>query len=186
MPFVLSAFPVARGASEIALEDSFLYPRSTGVHHGIDISGEPGLSIICPLLGQVVRTCKLGGNRVSGTGTSPKGGNYAVIVDLYRNFHYFAHMQKPASVAPGMWVTPLQVIGALGDTGIARGRPHLHYQVWGPFTHNGADQEYANLEFVYRFSGPINPYAELVRLANLMGARHNPGGRYFIPPITRR
>jgi murein DD-endopeptidase MepM/ murein hydrolase activator NlpD len=181
MPFYLMAFPVLRGSSEISFEDGFLYPRADMVHHAIDIIGTPGMTIVSPVIGRVVTRCRLGGERRSGAGTSPRGGNYIVVVDLLGNFHYFAHMQAPSPLQPGAVVVAGGRIGLLGDSGIARGNPHLHYQVWGPFTHEGAAQEYASGEFVYRFSNPINPYSELVKWAAILGATHNAGGRYTIP-----
>lgn len=71
-------------------------------------------------------------------------------------------------------------------TGNALGVPHLHYQVWSPFTPQGCDQEYQRLEFVYRFGRAINPYGELGELAQAMGARRIRGDRYFIPPAAAR
>ncbi len=181
MPFYLMAFPVLRGSSEISFEDGFLYPRGDMVHNAIDIIGAPGMTVVSPIIGRVVTSCRLGGERRSGVGTSPRGGNYVVLVDLLGNFHYFAHMQAPSPLQPGAVAVAGGRIGLLGDSGLARGNPHLHYQVWGPFTHDGAAEEYASGEFVYRFSNSINPYSELVKWAGIHGATHNPGGRYTIP-----
>jgi hypothetical protein len=114
-------------------------------------------------------------------GNSDKGGNYALVVDESRNFHYFSHMQGPAAVQVGQAIAAGATIGLLGMTGNAQGVPHLHYQVWVPFTHQGCDREYQTLEFVFRFGRTINPFSELARLAEALGARRNRGGRYFIP-----
>ena len=92
-------------------------------------------------------------------------------------------MQNPATITPGANIWASEVVGSLGATGNAQGVPHLHYQVWEPFTHDHAEEEYASLEFPFRFSRAVNPYPELTRLADGLGARHNPGGRYFIPPL---
>jgi murein DD-endopeptidase MepM/ murein hydrolase activator NlpD len=184
MPLSLLAFPVDRGPAEISFENGFLYGRRGGAaHDGIDILAGLGMTIVCPVRGQVVRMCNLRGQHLPGVGNSTNGGNYAVVVDWNRNFHYFSHMQNPARVSPGATIWVSEVIGALGHTGNAQGVDHLHYQVWEPFTHDRAEEEYASLNFPFHFSRAINPHPELTRLANALGARHNPGGRYFIPPL---
>lgn len=181
MSLYLMFFPVVPGPSEISFEDGFLYPRAEMVHNAIDIIGTPGMTIVSPIIGRVVTSCRLGGERRPGVGTSPRGGNYLVLADLDGNFHYFAHMQAPSPLQAGALVAAGTRIGLLGDSGIARGNPHLHYQVWGPFTHEGAAAEYTSGEFVYRFHDPINPYSELAKWAVVFGARRNAGGRYSIP-----
>ncbi len=183
MPVTLSCFPVLRGLAEISFEDGYLYARGSSTHGGIDILSDPGTVIVSPVSGRVVARCRLGGTRLPGVGNSGHGGNYAVIVDSSRNFHYFSHMRDTPAVQPGQSVSPGSSIGVIGATGNAQGVPHLHYQVWGPFTHEGCEAEYESLAFVYAFTGSQNPYGELARLAAAMGARSNPGGRYFIPPI---
>jgi murein DD-endopeptidase MepM/ murein hydrolase activator NlpD len=182
MPLQLVRFPVAQCREEVSFEDGFLYPREGGLHHGIDISGPLGTPILAPVSGSVVVRCRLGGERRDGVGNSPKGGNYAVIAADDGHFHYFAHMQATI-IQTGSRISAGSSIGYLGDSGNAAGRPHLHYQVWAPFRHQGSAEEYASHRFVYAFTNPQNPFSELVRLANALGARHNPGERYFVPPI---
>lgn len=65
----------------------------------------------------------------AGSGFSPRGGHFVWIDDGEGNLHYFAHMRDAPKVRPGERVKAGQLIGYLGDSGNARGRPHLHYSV---------------------------------------------------------
>jgi murein DD-endopeptidase MepM/ murein hydrolase activator NlpD len=172
---------VLTGEAELSFENSFSYPRGEQTHDAIDIFGPIGTPIVSSVIGRVVETCVLGGETRAGAGYKSPGGYYLVLVDLLRNFHYYAHMQGPPKAAPGGWVGPGTILGALGESGIVRGWPHLHYQVWGPFTDESAEEEYEQNNFPRCFGEPINPYWLLVRLADGLGASHNLRGRYTIP-----
>ena len=128
MPLQLIRFPVAQCRDEVSFEDGFLYLRKGGLHHGIDISGPLGTSILAPVSGTVVVRCRLGGERRDGVGNSPKGGNYAVIAAEDGHFHYFAHMQA-THIQPGSHISAGSSIGYLGDSGNAAGRPRLPVEV---------------------------------------------------------
>lgn len=181
MPLTLNVFPVLAGGAELSFENSFSYPRGEYTHDAIDIFGPIGTPIVSSVIGRVVESCTLGGETRAGAGARSPGGYYVVLVDLLRNFHYYAHMQGPPKVAPGGWIGPGAILGALGNSGIARGRPHLHYQVWGPFADESAEEEYQQNIFPRCFCDPINPYPLLARLADALGASHNLSGRYTIP-----
>ncbi len=181
MPLALSVFPVLTGGAELSFENSFSYPRGDCTHDAIDIFAPIGTPIISSVIGRVVETCALGGETCAGAGYSSSGGYYVVLVDLLRNFHYYAHMQGPPKAAPGGWLGPGAILGAVGESGVARGRPHLHYQVWCPFTDESAEEEYQQNIFPRPFCDPIDPYGLLVRLADGLGASHDMGGRYTIP-----
>ena len=81
----------------------------------------------------------------AGSGTSERGGNFVWIDDGAGNLHYFAHLRDAPLVSPGQTVKAGQLIGYLGDSGNARGRPHLHFSVRRP---SGAVDVYDQLRAV--------------------------------------
>ncbi len=92
------------------------------VHQGIDMRA-PGGTPIYPLASGVV----------SKVGPDPKGGNIIVIEHPGNYKSYYAHCST-ISVKPGDKVSLDTKIATVGDSGSAKGAPHLHLQVW----HNGS------------------------------------------------
>lgn len=90
----------------------------SGVHKGIDIFAPRGHDIIAPTFGVVVFR-----------GDLPLGGKVVAILGPKLRVHYFAHLDRIA-VYPGYPVWNGRLLGSVGDTGNARGKPpHLHYTV---------------------------------------------------------
>ena len=152
--------------------------RGSDRHGAIDIFGAFQLEIVAAREGTVVkrwisnsRDSMTGGRvraEVSGVGTGgTDGGNYVMIRDDAGFYHYYAHMGAAPLVRPGERVRSGHLLGYLGDTGKARTTcQHLHYQVT---IREGAFQ-------------CVNPYRELWRVAQLLGAGRNPG-RWVVIPI---
>lgn len=85
-------------------------------HHGMDLAAPEGTSIYPTAPGRVV----FAGER----------GNYGKMVEIEHPGGWttrYAHASE-LNVAAGDWVTPDQVIGAVGSTGRSTG-PHLHFEV---------------------------------------------------------
>ena len=161
--------------SIITFGNSFDAPRNRGRsrHDAIDIFGAFGLQIVAATSGVVVeqwRTFGTSAGAHSGVGTNPRGGDggyYVMIQDDRGLHHYYAHMMDLPAVAPGQTIRAGQLLGYLGDTGRSRGTcQHLHYQV---------SRRDPGLRF-------FNPYPELLRLAQAMGAiRRGHSTTYQIP-----
>ncbi len=110
-------------------------------------------------------------------GHSEDGGNSVRTIDDRGFIHYYAHLRDAPEVRPGHLLQPGHRIGVVGDTGAARGKAHLHYQVKTPRVlrprldeRYGAAPTAADPLLVLHYDGfggrPVNPYAELVRLAS--------------------
>lgn len=95
--------------------DSWGFARSGGRRHkGVDMMSPSGTPLVAPVSGVVSqRTNRLGGLSVYLDGDDG-------------NRYYLAHMSTYG--ASGR-VTAGAVIGAVGDTGNARGNPHLHFEI---------------------------------------------------------
>jgi murein DD-endopeptidase MepM/ murein hydrolase activator NlpD len=90
----------------------------SGVHKGIDIFSPLGTAVVAPTYGIVVFT-----------GEIALGGKVVFILGPGWRLHYFAHLDTIA-VFPGRSVASGTVLGRIGETGNARGRPpHLHYSI---------------------------------------------------------
>jgi murein DD-endopeptidase MepM/ murein hydrolase activator NlpD len=90
----------------------------SGVHKGIDIFAKAGTPVLASAAGIVLfkGNIKLGGNVV------------AVLGPKWR-LYYYAHLQK-TDVHFLDWVSLGEVIGRVGTTGNATGKPaHLHFSV---------------------------------------------------------
>ena len=86
-----------------------------------------GAAIVATVSGVVpLRVARTG---TAGAGFSERGGNFVWVDDGEGTLHYFAHMRDLPKVRSGERVVAGQLIGYLGDSGNARGRPHLHYSV---------------------------------------------------------
>ena len=105
--------PVAGGGWFI---DSWGAPRSGGrSHKGVDISAARGT----PLLAMNSGSVRLGSHYLGGRQTYLYGDNGLM--------YYYAHLSGwPGGLATGARVVKGQIIGYLGDSGNARGHPHLH------------------------------------------------------------
>lgn len=111
--------------------DSWGFPRSGGRRHqGVDMFAQHGTPLVAVADGVVRRVYS---NRL--------GGLSIDLVDTDGNRYYYAHLSA-ASARDGQSVRAGDVIGAVGQTGNARGTPpHLHWQ----FHPDGGP--------------PVNPYA---------------------------
>ena len=113
--------PIARSAilcpvDGTAYADTWGAARSGGrSHQGVDMIGQRGMPIYAVASGAV----QFKPNRL--------GGNAAWVSGNDGNRYYYAHMDRYAGVSRA--VNQGDVIGYVGDTGNARGTPHLHFEV---------------------------------------------------------
>ncbi|MFM2320735.1 MAG: hypothetical protein RLZZ215_3356 [Pseudomonadota bacterium] len=90
----------------------------SGTHKGIDIFASKGTPVLAASDGLVLRT-----------GVDPLGGNYVLVLGAKWRFHYYAHLQS-IDTSSGHWLKAGSVLGKVGDSGNAQGKPpHLHYQI---------------------------------------------------------
>jgi murein DD-endopeptidase MepM/ murein hydrolase activator NlpD len=90
----------------------------SGVHKGIDIFGKTGTSVLSTTGGLVLFSGQLA-----------YGGNVVLVLGPKWRLHYFAHLES-IKTQPLNPVSSGEVIGALGDSGNAKGKPpHLHYAI---------------------------------------------------------
>lgn len=98
---------------------SFWHPWGDHNHRGVDIFAKKGTAIH-PAIGGIV---------VAAAHTNGAGGNIVLIFSSKMRFHYYAHMSE-IDTHIGAFVTKKSVIGKVGDTGNAAGKPpHLHYSI---------------------------------------------------------
>ncbi len=106
--------------------DDWGQPRSGGRRHaGTDVLAQIGVPLRAIEDG-VVETVSAGG----------LGGNGIFMIGDSGSRYFFTHMDELADLEPGDRVLAGQPVGTVGDTGNARGAPHLHMQ-WDPS--GGAD-----------------------------------------------
>jgi murein DD-endopeptidase MepM/ murein hydrolase activator NlpD len=90
----------------------------SGVHKGIDIFANNGTPLCATTDGIVMFQGRLS-----------LGGNVIAVLGPKWRIHYYAHLSS-INVSFGTAVAKGEVIGAVGDTGNAAGKPpHLHYAV---------------------------------------------------------
>ena len=89
--------------------------KTVKMHNGIDIDGEIGTPIKSAATGNVL---KVGEDAINGKYVRVKSGKYEVV---------YAHCYK-ISVKEGQGVKQGDILGEVGDTGLASG-PHLHFEV---------------------------------------------------------
>ena len=119
------------GLRSTQLRDSWGAPRSGGRNHkGIDIFAPRGRAIVSTTPG-ILATI----------GTNRLGGKVVRVFGPGGHWHYYAHLEKFASIREGDVIAAGTIVGYVGDSGNAKGTPpHLHYGI-------------------YRFQGgAINPY----------------------------
>jgi murein DD-endopeptidase MepM/ murein hydrolase activator NlpD len=110
--------PVKGATSRDWNPKSFWHPGwgASGVHKGIDIFAPRGTDVLAAASGLVVFQGEL-----------KLGGKALAILDPKWRLHYYAHLDS-AAVSAGKWVSQGNVVGKVGNTGNAQGRPpHLHY-----------------------------------------------------------
>lgn len=123
-------------------ESFWYYPWGKSVtHKGVDIFAKKNTGIHSASEGLVVYT-----------GQNSMGGNIVVVLGAKWRFHYYAHLEE-IKVKRFSWVNQDSVIGTVGDSGNAKGKPsHLHYTIatFIPQTQNwGAEhQQFKKLFYV--------------------------------------
>lgn len=115
--------PIAHGAfvcpvqGPVAFSDTWGAPRSGGrAHKGVDMLAPRGTPVVAPVSGTVSHR----GNSVGGLSFHLQGDN--------GHYYYGTHLASYANVGAGH-VQGGTVIGYVGDTGNARGTPHLHFEI---------------------------------------------------------
>ncbi|MDR2220192.1 MAG: M23 family metallopeptidase [Methylobacillus sp.] len=91
---------------------------ASGVHKGIDIFAAKGAAVVAPTYGVVIFR-----------GEVALGGRVVAVLSPKWRIHYFAHLGS-AAVYPGYPVWNGRILGTVGDSGNAKGKPpHLHYSI---------------------------------------------------------
>jgi len=106
-------------------ETFWYYPWGKSVtHKGVDIFAREGTLLYPSTPGLVVFSGQLG-----------MGGNVILILGPKWRFHYYAHLHD-IRVKPYSWASKKKVIGTVGSSGNAAGKPpHLHYSIVTPIPH---------------------------------------------------
>jgi murein DD-endopeptidase MepM/ murein hydrolase activator NlpD len=101
----------------VAFSDTWGAPRSGGrAHKGVDMLAPRGTPTVAPVSG----TVRHDGNSLGGLSWHVNGDN--------GDYYYGTHLDSYANVGAGH-VEAGTVIGYVGDTGNARGTPHLHFEI---------------------------------------------------------
>jgi murein DD-endopeptidase MepM/ murein hydrolase activator NlpD len=115
--------PIATGAwicpvqGPVAFSDTWGAPRSGGrAHKGVDMLSPSGTPTVAPV-----------GGRVTHRGNSVGGLSWHLYGDD-GHYYYGTHLSAYANQGAGH-VQAGTVIGYVGDTGNARGTPHLHFEI---------------------------------------------------------
>lgn len=126
---------------------SFWHPWGDHKHAGIDIFAKKGTKVHPAISGIVLLT---GHN-------SGAGGNCILILSSGWRLHYYAHLNE-IDTHMGAIVTQKSVIGKVGNTGNAKGKPHhLHYSISSIIPQDDWRWEAKQILFY------INPIRELER-----------------------
>ena len=111
--------PVEGCGKESYNQKSFWHLWGDHRHAGIDIFAKKG-TIVHPAIGGIV---------VATAHNFGAGGNCVLIFSSGLRLHYYAHMSE-INTHVGALVTQKSVIGKVGNTGNAKGKPaHLHYSI---------------------------------------------------------
>ena len=111
--------PVEGCGSESYNKNSFWHPWGDHNHRGIDIFARKGTPVHPAISGIVVATAQNHG----------AGGNCILVLSSGLRFHYYAHLSE-INTHIGAIVSRKSIIGKVGDTGNAAGKPaHLHYSI---------------------------------------------------------
>ncbi|MFP5321939.1 MAG: murein hydrolase activator EnvC family protein [Acidimicrobiia bacterium] len=95
--------------------DSWGYPRSGGRRHkGVDMMARTGVPVVAPVSGTVTHR----GNSIGGLSFHLSGDD--------GHYYYGTHLSRYGQAGR---VSAGTVIGYVGDTGNARGMPHLHFEI---------------------------------------------------------
>jgi murein DD-endopeptidase MepM/ murein hydrolase activator NlpD len=115
--------PIATGSwicpvqGPVAFSDTWGAPRSGGrAHKGVDMLSPSGTPTVAPVSGRVSHR----GNSVGGLSWHLNGDD--------GHYYYGTHLSAYANQGAGH-VQAGTVIGYVGDTGNARGTPHLHFEI---------------------------------------------------------
>jgi peptidoglycan LD-endopeptidase LytH len=100
----------------------WFYPwGKSGTHKGVDIFAGEGTNVLAATGGLVLYT-----------GEIKMGGNVVLILGPKWRLHYYAHL-KEIKTSTFSWASKEDVIGTVGTTGNAKGKPpHLHYTIATP------------------------------------------------------
>lgn len=97
--------------------DSWGAPRSGGRRHrGVDMMAAIGVPVVAPVSGTVSHR------------SNPIGGLSFHLNGDDGHYYYGTHLSAYANQGAG-WVEAGTVVGYVGDTGNARGIPHLHFEI---------------------------------------------------------
>lgn len=115
--------PIAHGdfvcpvQGPVAFTDTWGEPRSGGrAHKGVDMLAPRGTPVVAPVSGVVSHSS----NSLGGLSFHLNGDN--------GHYYYGTHLDAYANVGAGH-VAAGTVVGYVGDSGNARGTPHLHFEI---------------------------------------------------------